>query len=117
MILGIIRLAPGRAAFYDDLTNIHLTPMKPEANVYQGMNTSKLKRGVAYGTIRLVSGTLELTETQPASPYYMPQIPQEPVMTPAPEMVLDSEPKLVPIEDEDLQAKESKTKTKSKKEK
>lgn len=117
MILGVVRLAPGRAAFYDDLTNIHLTAARPEANVYQGMNTAKLKRGVAYGTIRLVSGTLELVETQPVGAYYVPPVMPQEAVEPvsvsnlAPDLALNEEPKLVPVEEPKA------NKTKSKKEK
>lgn len=77
MILGVVRLAPGRAAFYDDLTNIHLMPSKPEANVYAGMNTANLKKGVQYGTIRLVAGTLDVIKTEPANNFVKPPVAEQ----------------------------------------
>lgn len=65
--MGIVRLAPGRAAFYDELTNIHLTISRPEGFVTPGMNTASLKRAVAYGEIRLIAGTLDTVQTAPAA--------------------------------------------------
>ena len=57
-MIAIIRLAPGEVGFYDDLTAIHLTRAKPERAIFAGMNTKNLRKGVRYGRILLVSGSL-----------------------------------------------------------
>lgn len=57
-VLAKVRLATGNVGWYDPLTNIHLTIQRPEAFVYEGQNTSNLKRGVMYKTITVVSGSL-----------------------------------------------------------
>lgn len=59
-----VRLATGNVGWYDPLTNIHLTIQRPEGIVYEGMNTSNLKKGVMYKTITVTDGSLsEPSET------------------------------------------------------
>ena len=57
-IIRIIKLSQGEVAFYDELSRIHLTISRPQANIYDYMNTSALKRAVANKKIVLVAGTL-----------------------------------------------------------
>jgi hypothetical protein len=66
-IMGIVRLAPGKAAFYDELTNIHLTISRPEGRVIAGMNTTNLKKAVVFSEIKLIAGTLDTVQTAPAA--------------------------------------------------
>ena len=53
-----IRLARGEVGFYDDLTGIHLTRAKPDRYIYENMNTKNIRRGIKFGRLELVSGTL-----------------------------------------------------------
>lgn len=55
-----IRLGRGNVGFYDELTRIHLTIASPFADVYEGMNTTNLERGVRYNTIEVVEGSLSV---------------------------------------------------------
>lgn len=57
-VIAIIRLAPGEVGFYDELTGIHLTRARPERPIFSGMNTKNLRKGVRYGRLQLVSGSL-----------------------------------------------------------
>lgn len=57
-VLAKVRLATGNVGWYDPLTNIHLTIQSPEAFVYEGQNTSNLKKGVMYKTITVIGGSL-----------------------------------------------------------
>lgn len=57
-VIGIVGLAPGEVAYYDELTRIHLTLGRPTANVYDYMNTVRLRRSVAARTLKLIAGTL-----------------------------------------------------------
>lgn len=68
-ILGIVRLSQGEVGYYDDITRTHLTIASPEATVFEGMNTTNLKRAVKSGRIKLVSGSLE-SETTIQTPAY-----------------------------------------------
>ena len=58
-VMGIIRLAPGRVGFYDDLTRIHLTLSNPQKPIYEGMNTANIKKAVRSRGVQLVSGSLD----------------------------------------------------------
>nr|DAP54853.1 MAG TPA: hypothetical protein [Caudoviricetes sp.] len=53
-----IRLAPGKAGFYDPISNIHLTLGSPEVYVQSGTNCAALRRNLHAGLIELVEGTL-----------------------------------------------------------
>ena len=61
-IIAKIGLTRGQVGFYDPLTNIHLTITKPFADVYQGMNTSRIKASIKSGSLKLVSGCLDPIE-------------------------------------------------------
>lgn len=56
--IAIIKLARGEVGFFDDLTRIHLTLSRPSADVYDYMNTAKLRRAVSGKVIDLVAGSL-----------------------------------------------------------
>lgn len=73
-VLAKVRLTTGNVGWYDPLTNIHLTIQKPEAYVYEGMNTKNLAQGVRYKTITVVDGSL----TGPSQPV-VPTKPVEPM--------------------------------------
>lgn len=53
-----VRIASGNPGWYDPLTNIHLTIARPEAYVYEGQNTSNIKKGVAHRLVFIIEGSL-----------------------------------------------------------
>lgn len=55
-----IRINAGNPGWYDSLTNIHLTISRPEAIVFEGSNTTNIKKGVAYKLISVVDGDLDV---------------------------------------------------------
>lgn len=63
-IIAKIGLAQGQVGFYDQLTNIHLTMTSPFANIYQGMNTSRIKASIASKRLNLISGSLDPEEIE-----------------------------------------------------
>lgn len=56
-----IRINAGNPGWYDSLTNIHLTISRPEAIVFEGANTTNIKKGVAHKLISVVDGDLDVT--------------------------------------------------------
>jgi hypothetical protein len=54
-----IRINAGNPGWYDSLTNIHLTITRPEALVYEGSNTTNIKRAVSFGLVHVTEGSLE----------------------------------------------------------
>lgn len=56
-----IRINAGNPGWYDSLTNIHLTISRPEAIVFEGSNTTNIKKGVAHKLISVVDGDLEIS--------------------------------------------------------
>lgn len=54
-----VRLAPGQAGYYDEVSGIYLTIVDHTAEVYSHMNTTNLKRAVKNGKIYVASGSLE----------------------------------------------------------
>ena len=54
-----IRINAGNPGWYDPLTNIHLTITRPEALVYEGSNTTNIKRSISHGLIHILEGSLE----------------------------------------------------------
>lgn len=57
-----LRIAAGNPGWYDPLTNIHLTIARPEAFVYEGSNTTNIKKGVAHRLVYVVEGSLNTEE-------------------------------------------------------
>lgn len=57
-----LRIAAGNPGWYDPLTNIHLTITRPEAFVYEGSNTTNIKKGVAHRLVYVVEGSLATEE-------------------------------------------------------
>lgn len=53
-----IRINAGNPGWYDPLTNIHLTITRPEALVYEGSNTTNIKRAVSFGLVHITEGSL-----------------------------------------------------------
>lgn len=60
-LIAIVKLAPGEVGYYDELTRTHLTLGRPSANIYDYMNTSRLRRSVMSKTLMLVAGSLNPT--------------------------------------------------------
>ena len=56
--IAVIRLAPGQAGYYDELSGVYLTAGKRTAAIPSGTNCAQLRRSVRMGTIILQSGTL-----------------------------------------------------------
>ena len=54
-----IRINAGNPGWYDPLTNIHLTITRPEAYVYEGSNTTNIRRSVSHGLVHILEGSLE----------------------------------------------------------
>lgn len=65
-IIATVKLAPGRAAFYDEYTKIHLTLSNPTAHVCEGMNLKRIKNAVKCGALRVLYGSLSCPETPSA---------------------------------------------------
>ena len=59
-----IRINAGNPGWYDPLTNIHLTITRPEAYVYEGSNTTNIKRSVSHGLVYILEGSLEEEKDQ-----------------------------------------------------
>lgn len=55
-----VKLSPGRAGYFDELTNVYLNIRRSEANVYDDMNTANLRFAVANSTIMLVEGSFDI---------------------------------------------------------
>ena len=55
-----IRINAGNPGWYDPLTNIHLTISRPEAIVFEGSNTTNIKKGVAHKLVCVVDGDLDI---------------------------------------------------------
>jgi hypothetical protein len=66
-VLAKVKLATGNVGWFDPLTNIHLTIQRPIADVYEGMNLTNLKKGVAYKTIMVVDGSLAEPSVTPTN--------------------------------------------------
>lgn len=62
-IIARVRLGRGKNAFFDKYTRIHLGIANPEANILAGMNTTGIKRAIAYNTLYLISGSLDTVST------------------------------------------------------
>lgn len=54
-----ITLASGQLGFYDEISNIRLTPSNPTKSIAYGTNTLGLKKAVEEGKIILLNGTLD----------------------------------------------------------
>lgn len=57
-VIAKVCLAKGQVGFYDPLTNIHLTMTKPIAEIYQGMNTTRIKASIASKRLQVIEGSL-----------------------------------------------------------
>lgn len=72
-IIAKIKLAPGNAGWYDHLTNTHLTIANPYAEIKSGMKLDAIRKGIAFGTIQLIEGSVsepevvEIVEEQQAA--------------------------------------------------
>lgn len=95
--IATIRLERGNVGWFDPLTNIHLTIRKPDAYVFEGMNTTNIRKGIQHKTIILMDGSLEpsinLNEGQ------TPSGPKVNVMQEVPAMEQPiAEPDALPVE-------------------
>jgi len=92
-IIGKVRLARGNVGYFDDLTRIYLTLASPEKPVFSGMNTKNLKHAVKTGTLQLVWGTLDATDSV-VKEKFAPIVPKqvETVVEPIVEQVVVEQP-------------------------
>lgn len=54
-----IRISAGNPGWYDPLTNIHLTLIRPEAFVFEGQNVTNIKNAVAFKLVSVIEGDLD----------------------------------------------------------
>lgn len=89
-LIARIKLAPGQAGFFDELSNLHVTISNRFANVYADMNTTYLKKAAKSGRIYVIEGSLdkEITaepvvsikkEIEPIKEVEIKEVPVEPV--------------------------------------
>lgn len=97
-VLAKVRLATGNVGWYDPLTNIHLTIQSPEAFVYEGQNTSNLKKGVMYKTITVIGGSLS-EPSNTVTPTKVKTIVEQPTSVKKEEPVKVEEPKEEKVEE------------------
>lgn len=57
-VIATVKLAPGKVAFYDEYSKIHLTLSNPIAYIYEGMDLRRIRMSVKSGTLRVLSGSL-----------------------------------------------------------
>lgn len=69
MIIARIRLTQGNAGWFDPSTNICLSISNPYADIESYMPVENIKRGLKYGTITLVSGSVEMPPIVQDSPF------------------------------------------------
>lgn len=90
-MIAKIKLAPGRAGWFDPASGIHLTIASPYGEVKSGMNVTAIKRGLEYGTIVLVEGYID----PPAAPtvdeviHTISKVEQEVVQTESVEVAIE----------------------------
>lgn len=103
-----IRINAGNPGWYDSLTNIHLTITRPEALVYEGSNTTNIKRAVSFGLVHVTEGSLDeevKIETIAVKKEVVREVaPQVEVKT---EEVVTEEVKPVEVQEEKAQAEET----------
>lgn len=58
-VIATIRLGYNQVGFYDKLTGIYLTQVKPTADIFAGMNTTQIRKSIASKRLILVSGSLD----------------------------------------------------------
>ena len=58
--IAIVKLGIGQVAFFDPLTNIHLTLGQPSAEIFDYMNTTRIKRAVSNKILNLVTGSFDV---------------------------------------------------------
>lgn len=85
-----LRIAAGNPGWYDPLTNIHLTITRPEAFVYEGSNTTNIKKGVAHRLIYVVEGSLATEEVVVEQPQETVAVKEE-VREVAPQVEIKTE--------------------------
>lgn len=59
MIIGKIKMAPGNVGWYDPISRIALTQANPIAEIKSEMNLDTVRRGLLFGTIILLEGTVD----------------------------------------------------------
>lgn len=76
-VIAKIMIAPGNVGWFDPLTRIHLTLKHKTSDVYDYQNTTNIKKAVAYGTVKLVYGTLDPVVEQLVEPEVVKAKPEK----------------------------------------
>ena len=58
-IIAEIMLTQGEVGYYDDYSHLYLTARNPHAFIFASTDTTQIRRSVASGRLRLVSGSLD----------------------------------------------------------
>lgn len=58
MKIARIKMSPGNVGWYDPLSRIALSQASPEADVFSEMNLSTIRRGLTFGSITLIEGSV-----------------------------------------------------------
>lgn len=96
-----IKMKPGNVGWYDPLSKISLSIGSPVGTVYSDMNLQTIKRGIKFGTIELLSGSLEEELVTQENVFIEPAKIEEPVVIEEPveiEEVTEIEEVAEPIE-------------------
>lgn len=78
--IAVVRLAPGKVAYYDDYTKIHLTLSNPTATIYDNMNLKRIKNSVKFNVLQVVVGSLNTDVTEVPVEVEKPKIFTAPVI-------------------------------------
>lgn len=101
-----IRINAGNPGWYDSLTNIHLTISRPEAIVFEGSNTTNIKKGVAHKLISVVDGDLEISSVSiEANKEEMTKLVREEVFQPIMQEEVVEE--ITPVEQTEVKVEEA----------
>lgn len=104
-VIAIVKLGVGRAGFYDELTNIHLTLSQPTAKLYAHQNLKNIKRALKSGALTIIQGSITepvpVTQTEP-KPEPKQELKPEPIPEVKPIETVQSEP-VVEIKTENIQ--------------
>lgn len=122
--IAVIRINAGNPGWYDPLTNIHLTIPRPQACVYEGANTTNIKKGVFHGLVHIVEGSLEMEpaitepvvkeEVREVAPQVEEKTEEIKAEEPAIEEVIEAEPEAKEeVVEEKPKAKKTATKKKA----
>jgi hypothetical protein len=112
-VIAVVRLAQGHVAFYDEKTGMHLTMGNPMKDVFDYMDTTRIKRAVQNKVLNLVHGSLsdqveesvkevhievkpkEVKASAPTEEIVKVETPVEPIVQ------IEEEAPIIPVDQED----------------